>query len=228
MPFIFTNAAGMHADVQTLLHEAGHAFHALAGAGEPLLAYRAAPIEFCEVASMGMELMAGDALAEIYAPEQHARAVRQHLEGIIGLLPWIAQIDAFQHWIYTHPTHTHADRNKAWLELDARFSGGHRMIDWSGYESVHETSWQRQGHLWGNPLYYIEYGIAQLGRWQLWANYRKDAAGAIAAYKRALALGGSRPLPELFEAAGLRFDFSAATLGPLMTLVQEELERLPE
>jgi oligoendopeptidase F len=225
VPFIFMNAAGMHGDLQTLLHEAGHAFHANAARNDPLLAYRSAPIEFCEVASMGMELLAGPALGEVYGPEEHARALRQHYEGIVGLLPWIAQIDAFQHWIYTHPGHTHAERNAHWMELNRRFGG---LVDYSGYEHVHETTWQRQRHLWGSPFYYIEYGIAQLGALQLWANSLKDGAGALAAYKRGLALGGSRPLPELFEATGLRFDFGAGTVGPLMKLLGERLEALPE
>ena len=225
VPFIFMNAAGLHEDLQTLLHEAGHAFHANASRNDPLLAYRSAPIEFCEVASMGMELLGGPALAEVYTADEHARALRRHYEGIVGLLPWIAQIDAFQHWIYTHPTHTHPERNAFWMTLNHRFGGD---VDWSGYQHVRETSWQRQRHLWGNPFYYIEYGIAQLGALQLWANSQKDAAGALAAYKRSLALGGSKPLPELFAAAGLRFDFSAATVGPLMEMLAAKLATLPD
>lgn len=225
VPFIFMNAAGMHGDLQTLLHEAGHAFHANAAREDPMLAYRSAPIEFCEVASMGMELLAGPALDQVYGPEEHARALRQHYEGIVQLLPWIAQIDAFQHWIYTHPGHTHAERNACWMTLNARFGG---RVDYRGYEHVHEVSWQRQRHLWGAPFYYIEYGIAQLGALQLWANSLRDRSAALAAYKRGLALGGSRPLPELFATTGLAFAFDTATVGPLMKLLGERLAALPE
>jgi oligoendopeptidase F len=225
VPFIFMNAAGMHGDLQTLLHEAGHAFHANAAREEPMLAYRSAPIEFCEVASMGMELLAGPALDQVYGPEEHARALRQHYEGIVQLLPWIAQIDAFQHWIYAHPGHTHAERNARWMTLNARFGG---LVDYRGYEHVHEVSWQRQRHLWGAPFYYVEYGIAQLGALQLWANSLQDRSAALAAYKRGLALGGSRPLPELFDTTGLKFAFDAATVGPLMKLLGERLAALPE
>jgi oligoendopeptidase F len=225
LPFIFMNAAGMHDDVETLLHEAGHAFHALAARDEPLLAYRSAPIEFCEVASMSMELMGAHAMDEFYPPAEKDRANRKLLEGIIRLLPWVAQIDAFQHWIYRHPGHTNAQRNDYWLQLDAELGGG---IDWNGYENVHRTTWQRQRHLWGSPFYYIEYGIAQLGALQLWSIFRQDRKRAIAGYRRALALGGSRPLPELFAAAGVKFDFGPATVGPLMQQVAEELERIPD
>lgn len=224
VPFIFMNAAGTHGDLQTLLHEAGHAFHANASRNDPLLAYRSAPIEFCEVASMGMELIAGPYLSEVYTPEEHTRAIRQHLEGIIGLLPWIATIDAFQHWMYTNPKHTHDQRNAFWLSLMNRFGG---ITDYSGYEHALETRWQVQRHLWNCPFYYVEYGIAQLGALQLWANSLQDPKAALAAYKNGLALGGSRPLPELFSAANLKFDFTSATLAPLMELVQKRLAQLP-
>jgi oligoendopeptidase F len=114
------------------------------------------------------------------------------------------------------------------MEIDGRLASGHGMIDASGYEPWRQVSWQRQRHLWGVPFYYIEYGIAQLGALQLWANYRRDPKAAVAAYKRGLSIGGSRPLPELFEAAGIKFDFGPATIAPLMKMVDEELARLPE
>ncbi len=224
VPFIFMNAAGTHSDLQTLLHEAGHAFHANAARNDPLLAYRSAPIEFCEVASMGMEIIAGPHLSEVYGPQEHARAVRQHLEGLIGLFPWVAMIDAFQHWMYSNPKHTHTERNAFWMSLIQRFGG---ITDFTGYEHPTAVGWQRQPHLWGCAFYYIEYGIAQLGALQLWANSLQDPKAALAAYKRGLALGGSRPLPNLFAAAGLKFDFTTTTLGPLMELLQKHVGELP-
>ena len=177
---------------------------------------------------MGMEMIAGPHLCEAYAPPEHARAVRQHLEGLLGLFPWIAMIDAFQHWLYTHAGgdgHTHAERNAFWMSLLHRFGG---IVDFSGYEHAYELAWQRQGHLWSVPFYYVEYGIAQLGALQLWANSLKDPRAALAAYKHALSLGGSQPLPQLFAAANLKFDFTTATLAPLMALVQKKLAALPE
>ena len=228
VPFIFMNAAGTHGDLQTLLHEAGHAFHANAAREEPLLAYRSAPIEFCEVASMGMEMIAGPHLSEVYTREEHARAVRQHLEGLLSLFPWIAMIDAFQHWLYTHAGgggHTHQQRNNFWMSLVHRFGG---IIDFSNYEHPTELAWQRQRHLWNCPLYYVEYGIAQLGALQLYAHSLQNPKAALAAYKHALSLGGAQPLPQLFAAAGLKFDFTTATLAPLMELVQKKLAELPE
>lgn len=223
MPFIFMNAVGLHRDVETLLHEAGHAFHSLAAREIPLNDYRHAPIEFCEVASMSMELLAADHLDQFYPPEEKRRAVLGHLKDIIGLFPWIAQVDAFQHWIYLHPRHSRKERTHAWLELTQRFGG---IEDWSGYEFSRETLWHKQLHIFEVPFYYIEYGIAQLGALQIWQNAQRDLKRTIEQYRQGLSLGGSRPLPELFKAAGIRFDFSEATIRPLIESVRVEYERL--
>ena len=222
LPFIFMNAVGVQRDVETILHEAGHAFHALATRQEDLYAYRSAPIEFCEVASMSMELLGQELIEAFYGPAEAGRARRDHLEGIIEIFPWIATVDAFQHWIYTHPGHSRADRAAAWLELMERFGGD---VDWSGYEKVRAHLWHRQLHIFLHPFYYVEYGIAQLGALQIWANAKQNKAKALRQYHCGLALGGSRPLPELFAAAGCRFDFSSETVQPLVQLVRKELER---
>jgi len=219
------NAAGLHRDVEVLLHEAGHAFHALATREEPLQFVRSAPMEFCEVASMTMELFGGEHLDVFYSPADHARARRMHLESsVIGSLAWIAAIDSFQHWIYTHPGHTRDQRTHEWLRLLDRFGGD---VDYGGFEDVKANRWQRQLHLFHFPFYYIEYGIAQLGALQLWMKSKENPRQALANYRAALALGGTRPLPELFAAAGIRFDFSEKTLGPLVNAVREELATLP-
>jgi len=224
-PFIFMNAVGLQRDVETLLHEAGHAFHAIASQPEDLYAYRHAPIEFCEVASMSMELLGNQCLDTFYEAADADRARIDHLQGILKFFPWMACIDGFQHWIYTHPGHDQAERKAAWLEILTRFEG---IVDWSGFEDIRAHLWHRQLHLFLHPFYYVEYGIAQLGALQVWANARRDAPRALADYRRALALGGSRPLPELFQTAGCAWDFSARTLNPLVTLVRDELARLEQ
>jgi oligoendopeptidase F len=231
-PFIFMNAAGLQRDVVTMLHEAGHAFHSMLCEGEPLLAYRHAPIEFAEVASMSMELLTmphwgPDGDEAFYRDEVDlARARRQQLERSVTLLPWIATIDAFQHWLYTHPRHTREERTAYWLELDRRFGSS---CSWAGLETYREFQWQRQGHLFNHPFYYIEYGIAQLGALQLWLmSLERGEKAAVEAYLRGLSLGGSRPLPELFASAGLEFDFGPGAVRRIVERVERELERLPE
>ncbi|HEV2692793.1 MAG TPA: M3 family oligoendopeptidase [Verrucomicrobiae bacterium] len=223
VPFIFMNAVGLQRDVETILHEAGHAFHAQATREEDLYPYRNSPIEFCEVASMAMELLGNEFLEEFYPSNEANRARKTHLEGIIGFFPWMAVVDAFQHWIYTHPDHTRAERKAAYLSLLDRFGGD---VDYTGHEASRACSWQRQLHIFLYPFYYVEYGIAQLGALHVWANSRQDKAKALNAYKTALALGGSRPLPELFAAAGCKFEFSAPTIRPLIQLAGTELKKL--
>ena len=173
VPFIFMNAVGAHRDVETMLHEAGHAFHALAAREQPLHAYRGAPIEFCEVASMGMELLAAPHLGEFYPEEDARRARRDHLEGIIKFFPWMAAVDAFQHWIYTHPQHTREERAAQWVALMDRFGG---IEDYLGYEQCRAHMWHRQLHIFEIPFYYVEYGIAQLGALQLWQHSTREPA----------------------------------------------------
>lgn len=224
MPFIFMNAAGLQRDLTTMVHEAGHAFHSMLSKGDPLVAYRDSPIEFAEVASMSMELLTFPQLDEFYSAEDGARARRDLLEGLATLLPWVASIDAFQHWIYTNPGHTRAERSAQWMSINDRFGGD---VDYAGHEDALAALWQRQPHLFGSPFYYVEYGIAQLGALQMWRQARRDPKNALANYKKGLALGGSRPLPELFAAAGLKFDFGPETVSGLMDEVQAELETIP-
>ncbi|MEM7627093.1 MAG: M3 family oligoendopeptidase [Planctomycetota bacterium] len=226
-PFIFMNAAGTQRDVDTMLHEAGHAFHYMwASRAEPLVFLQHAPIEFCEVASMSMELMGCDHYGVFYdGEEQAARAKRKQLEGIIRFFPWMATIDMYQHWLYTNPGHGIAERTAAWKDVFGRFHSP--VVDWSGYDEAYAVRWHAQLHLFHIPFYYVEYGIAQLGALQLWLKYKQDAAQALAGYRAGLTLGGTKPLPELFAGAGIKFDFTKDTLAPLIDAVAEELEKLP-
>jgi oligoendopeptidase F len=224
VPFIFMNAAGLQRDVETLLHEGGHAFHTIASKDEPLTFLRHAPMEFCEVASMSMELLALPHLDDYFGDESQADRARRHqLEGV-SVLAWIAIIDQFQHWIYTTPGHSRDDRTAKWNGLIERF---HHELDWTGIEDARDAMWQRQLHLFHVPFYYIEYGIAQLGALQIYNNAKQDPQAALAAYRRALALGGTRPLPELFETADIKFDFGDATIKPLVDTVRDDLAKLP-
>lgn len=221
LPFIFMNAVGTESDVRTLLHEAGHAFHTWSCRHDPLLAYRHYPTEFAEVASMGMECLALPYLDEFYGTET-GRARKRFFEEIVGFFPWMARVDAWQHYVYTNIGHDLEACKDAWQKLTQRFSTG---VDWRGLETADRHSWHRKLHFFEVPFYYVEYGIAQLGALQVWLNSRKDYRQAVAWYCNGLTLGGSRPLPELFAAAGIQFDFSEKTLRPLIDAVMEEIER---
>ncbi len=213
IPFIFMNAAGTHDNLSTMLHEAGHAFHSCYSSNLELIGDRNPPIEFAEVASMSMELMSQPQWSEFYGDEDARRAKLEDLEKIVCFLPWMATIDAFQHWVYANPGHTHEERSEQWLELRRRFGP---RTDWSGFNELKETSWQSQLHLFQVPFYYIEYGIAQLGAIQLWQHHRRDSKDGLARYARAMKLGNTKPLPELFEAAGLDLGFDEGHVASLI------------
>jgi oligoendopeptidase F len=223
LPFIFYNAVGRRADVRTMLHEGGHAFHTLATRELDVFDYRSAPTEFCEVASMSMELFGFERLDGILDPEEFRDFTYGQFEGILMTLAAVAMIDAFQMWIYAHPDHSREERRDQWIALTERFVPG---VDWTGLEEYQGCGWQRVPHLFCVPLYFIEYGIAQLGALQLWRKEMQDHDAAIAGYRRALALGGSRPLPELFDAAGIRFAMDEAILRELVPEVMAKLRGL--
>lgn len=231
-PHIFMNTVGLHDDVQTLFHEAGHAFHGFATYNLPYGQQRSAYMEFCEVASMAMELLAAPYLTAerggFYTPAEAARARTEHFDRMLYIWVMVAAGDAFQHWIYANPEQSRdaVQASKVFGALQARYFAG---IDFSGLEHYRDFAWQRTLHYYLVPHYYIEYGIAQLGATQVWQNSVRDASAALAQYKSALALGGTVSLPQLFSTAGARFAFDADTFAAAVTAIEretEELERL--
>lgn len=225
VPFIFMNAASSTRDVETMVHEGGHAVHSFLSKDLELAAFKNCPSEVAELASMSMELLSYDGLDAFYKnPADLKRAKQEHLEGIIKILPWIATVDKFQHWIYTNPNHSIEERKAYWMELMRDFGTG--LVDWNGLENFQETGWQKQLHIFEVPFYYIEYGIAQLGAISVWKNYLKDKSTALAQYKQALSLGYTKPIGDIYKAAGIAFDFSATHIAQLMTFVSNELKKL--
>jgi oligoendopeptidase F len=224
-PFIFMNAAGQMHDVTTMVHEGGHAVHSFLSHHLELSAFKEYPMEIAEVASMAMELFSMENW-EIYFqnPEDLRRAKIQQLERVITIFPWIATIDKFQHWIYENPDHTLEERTENWDSIFNEFNS--RTVNWSGLETYQKNIWQKQLHLFEVPFYYIEYGIAQLGATGLWMQFKKSKESALDHYIQALSLGGTKTLPELYEAAGLKFDFSGAYIKELMDFVEKEMKIL--
>ncbi len=229
-PFIFENAVGLHNDLQTILHESGHAFHNFERYALPYAPQRQVGMEFAEVASMAMELLASPYLPQarggVYSDADAARARVEHLESAILFWPYMAVVDAFQHWVYENPDAAMDASNcdAEWARQWNRFMIG---VDWRGLEQEMMTGWHRKLHIFAVPFYYVEYGLAQLGAVQVWGNALRDQARAVADYRRALALGGTVSLPQLYATAGAKFAFDAATLRDavsLMERVRSELE----
>ncbi len=227
LPFVFMNATGLHDNVDTLHHEAGHAFHVFESAGLPYYQQLDTPLEFAEVASMAMELIAMDFYAAdrggYYGPDDARRARREHLEKTIVFWPYMAVVDAFQHWVYEHEEQAmNAEAcDEAWLGLVRKFIPG---LNWDGLEDAAATGWHRKPHIFGMPFYYIEYGLAQMGAVQVWRNYRQDPA-ALGKYRSALALGGTAGLPDLYTAAGARLAFDRATMEEVIGFVLSQVNK---
>jgi oligoendopeptidase F len=228
-PFIFANSVGLHNDVQTLLHEGGHAFHNFESSHLPYNQQLQVPSEFAEVASMGMELLAAPYLGKsqggFYTEVDAARARIEHLETSICFWPYMAVVDAFQHWVYQHPQQAiHPDQCDAqWGSLWLRFMRGQ---DWSGLDAEMTTGWHRKLHIHQIPFYYVEYGLAQMGAMQIWRNALQDQSAAVKAYRQALSLGSTVAIPELYRTAGAKFAFDAQTLGEVVHLAEETIQRL--
>jgi len=224
-PFIFMNAAGQMGDVTTMIHEGGHAVHSFLTHPLELFSFKEYPMEIAEVASMSMELFSMDNWNIFFDNKEELQRARQHqLERVITIFPWIATIDKFQHWIYDNPSHSEKDRGDKWMGLLNEFSS--TVIDFSGLDEYRRYSWQRQLHLFEVPFHYIEYGIAQLGAIGLWMQFKQNKQQALDNYIKALSLGATKTLPELFNAAGLAFDFSPAYVSRLMDFVHDEMKQL--
>jgi oligoendopeptidase F len=209
------------------MHEGGHAMHSFQVKDMYIISYKNTPSESAELASMSMELISMDYWDIFYDNEKDLnKAKREQLEGTIKMLPWVMIVDAFQHWIYTNSEHTPTQREDKFVELLKRFDP--EVVDWQGYEKYRAQAWVYQLHITTVPFYYIEYAIAQLGALQIWRNYKTDPEKAINDYLNALSLGNSKPLPEVYKAAGIKFDFSRKTISELMNFVKKELENYKE
>lgn len=229
IPFIFMNASGRTDDISTMLHESGHAVHSFLTKDLPLVDFKRTPSEVAELASMSMELFSmhyWDVFFEENATTNHIKAMREQLENVLLVLPWVATVDAFQHWLYENPHHTNQERNQKWQEVYLRFLS--KEIDYDDVPSALSLRWQAQMHIFEVPFYYIEYAIAQLGALANWIQFRKNKDEALQKYKQALSLGYTRSIPEVYETCGIRFDFSAEYVGALANEVFsyfDELER---
>lgn len=224
-PFIFMNSAGTFRDLTTMVHEGGHAIHTFITASLELNDFKHTPSEVAELASMSMELISMDHWDEFFGnPEDLKRAKKDQLKDVLKTLPWVAVVDQFQHWIYTNPDHTSKERAEAWKSIFEPF--GHNFTDWSEHDYALENLWQKQLHIFEVPFYYIEYGFAQLGAIAVWKNYKNDPEKGLAMYLDALKLGYTKTIKEIYETAGIEFNFSAHYVKELAHFVKAELEKL--
>jgi len=224
-PFIFMNSANTFRDLTTMVHEGGHAVHTFLTADLELNDFKHCPSEVAELASMSMELISMDNWNVYFDNEEDLkRAKRDQLFDVLKTLPWVAVVDQFQHWIYTNPDHTDRERTDAWIQIYEPFGAG--FADWSGNEKAEANLWQKQLHIFEVPFYYIEYGMAQLGAIAVWKNYKENPEKGLQQYLDALKLGYTKTIKEIYETAGIKFDFSAAYVKELAEFVKGEMDKL--
>lgn len=225
VPFIFMNATSTMRDMTTIMHEGGHAVHNFLTKDLELADFKSPPMEVAELASMSMELISMDHWNLFFKNEDDlTRAKQEQLEDLIETLPWVATIDKFQHWIYENPSHSSSERKQAWGKIFDEFAD--TITDWSGLQEAKDYMWQKQLHLYEVPFYYIEYGMAQLGAIAVWRNYRRNPQQGLQSYMNALSLGYMKTIPEIYNAANIKFDFSRTYIKELMDFVRNEMARL--
>ncbi len=225
VPFIFMNAVGSHRDLVTMVHEGGHAVHSFLSRELELTGFKSLPSEVAELASMSMELLSMEKWKRFYPdPTNLNRAKKEQLETTLKLLPWISQVDEFQHWLYVNFDHTNEERTAKWVELSSEYGTG--LTNWENNEDILATSWQRQLHIFEVPFYYIEYGISQLGALSVWKNSLNNKELAISQYKKALSLAYTKSIPEIYHTAGIEFNFKKEYIAELANFVGEQLEEL--
>jgi oligoendopeptidase F len=210
-----------------MVHEGGHAVHSIVDRPLELVDYKSLPSEVAELASMSMELMSMEYWKHYFSnDEELLRAKKKHLADVLKGLPWIAAVDAFQHWIYLNPEHTADERRKAWRETYARFSG--KAVNWDGLDDALENMWQKQLHIFEVPFYYIEYGFAQLGAIAVWRNFILDQKTALEKYIAALSLGYTDTIGAIYTEAGISFNFEDRYVAELSGFVSDQLAKLEQ
>jgi len=225
VPFIFMNSTNNLRDLETMMHEGGHAVHSFLSKDLELVDFKSLPSEVAELASMSMELISMEYWNEFFDDADDLRRAKQsQLEGVISVLPWVATVDKFQHWLYLNPKHSNVERDDAWQKIFFEFSGD--IIDYSGYNDYIRNAWQKQLHIFEVPFYYIEYAISQLGAIAIWKNYKENKVAALSKYEAALSLGYSKTIPEIYETAGIKFSFHKEYVAELMSFVLNEYQKL--
>ncbi|MEK4498497.1 MULTISPECIES: M3 family oligoendopeptidase [Bacillus] len=227
LSFIFMNLNYTQDDIITFIHEMGHSIHNELIKPLKLRQYIEIPAETAELASMTMELFSLNYWDTFYTDKKDLKQAKiNFFKDVISYLPVMLIVDQFQHWLYENPTHTSEERNEKYLQLQKHYQSNVIHID--GYENWIATSWLPVLHIFEVPFYYIEYAIAQLGALQMYKQYKEDPKQALENYKKALSLGSSQSIKEVYDVAGIRFDFSGETIKELMLFVEKELELLEQ
>lgn len=221
VPFVFANFNGTDHDVAVVTHECGHAFQCWSARDQPLIEYAFPTYEAAEVHSMAMEFLTYPWM-ELFFGDDADRYRRIHVETEIAMLPYMAAVDHFQHEIYADPSLSPPQRNARWLDMEARYLpyrdyGG--LLPYLGQGTI----WQRQGHIYQVPFYYIDYALAFVCAAQVWMRAERDRDAALRDYVAMCEVGGSVSFTEMLEAGRLRSPFDPEVLRGVTEFIRSYL-----
>lgn len=224
-PFIFANFNGTSGDIDVLTHEVGHAFQVYESRGYQVPEYAFPTSEACEIHSMSMEFFAWPWM-ELFFKEDTEKYRFDHLVSSLQIVPYIVAVDEFQHFIYSNPDATPAQRKSGWREIEKKYLP-HR--DYDGIDYLERGGfWQRQLHIYHYPFYYIDYSLAQICAFQFWKRMHEDRKRAWEDYLRLCRAGGSRSFVELVEYAGLISPFEEGCVQSVIGEIEGWLDRVDD
>ena len=225
-PFIFSNFNGTSDDVDTLTHEAGHAFQVYESRNINIPELIFPTLEACEIHSMSMEFITWPWM-NLFFEENELKYKFSHLSSSMLFIPYGVTVDEFQHKVYENPNMTPEERRSLWRKIEKKY------LPWLDYEdnSFYENGgyWFRQGHIFGNPFYYIDYTLAQVCAFQYWVKFNSgDKNQAWNEYLHLCKTGGSKPFLELLKEGGLQSPFEDSTIESVIEPIKRWLDSVDD
>ena len=221
-PFIFANFNGTAGDVETVTHEAGHAFADWTNRERVPVSTVWPTLEGCEVHSMSMEFFAWKSAEDFFGKDSR-KFLYSHLAGSLTFIPYGTMVDHFQHSVYEHPEMTPAERHAEWKRLLGIYMPWIRLDGEIPFYSE-GMGWQRQHHIYESPFYYIDYCLAQTVALEFWKMIQEDPDAAWERYMAYTVQGGSDVFTKLLGKAGLGSPFDEATLRGVCEKAADWLE----
>ncbi len=220
-PFIFSNFNGTSDDINVLTHEAGHAFQVYMSRSFEVPEYYWPTYEACEIHSMSMEFLAWPWMGQFFK-EDEAKFKFEHLSDAILFLPYGVSVDEFQHFVYENPDASPDERKAAWRKIEQKYLP---WVDYGDNEFLNSGGfWQKQGHIFASPFYYIDYTLAQICAFQFWNKSEENLSGAFKDYLKLCKAGGSQSFLELVKYANLDSPFEQGCLETVVEPVKNYLE----
>lgn len=212
-PFIFSNFNKTFDDVDTLTHEAGHAFQLYMSRDIDMPEINFPTLDCCEIHSMSMELLTWPWM-KLFFKDNDEKFKRTHMATIVRLIPYCMIVDEFQHIIYKNPELTPLERKSEWRRLEKIYT------PWKDYDKNDFLEkgcwWFKQGHIFKNPFYYIDYALAEVCALQIWSDMEEDYDRVLNSYMKICKDAGKRSFVETVEKGNLKSPFEKGCLDNII------------